>query len=302
VGDPEVPRPEHEEHDEHPADEPHEAEGAPRIAQADQPGEEWYIRPWRERVQAADVAIAGLVLVVALVGGLAFFLTGSSTVPGGGHLAVGVSTSPSRPASSSHSSAASSATDPPTSSSLPVETTTPPTAPGTVPAAAGGSPGSVVTQTSVPAQLSSASGASRSVAAAHVPACTPGNLAVSTTTDASEYSFGSAVTITTRLVAQSSCVYDPVASGPYSCPTTVVVVSQVGSQVYPYPAQSEQCAQVDSGTLASGEALTVTVVWSQAPLGQYSAVGTWSWGADSNPCQLSATSAPFEVLPVAGTP
>jgi len=46
----------------------------------------------------------------------------------------------------------------------------------------------------------------------------------------------------------------------------------------------------------------VTVVWSQAPLGQYSAVGTWSWGPPSNPYQLSAASAPFEVVPVAGTP
>jgi hypothetical protein len=263
--------------------------------------DDWYRRPWKERVQATDVAIAGLLLVILLVGGLVFLLTRPSTVVGSEPLAV-------RPASPpSHNAARSQGHTQSGTNKDPAATTTP--------SLLGGSPALVTTSNGAGASGSSpaaeppdsarAAPSSVSVSATGAPtqACTPGDLTISTVVQSENYPFSSGLTVTTQLVDNVACVFDPVPSGPYSCPTTVTVVNQVGDQVYPYPAQGEQCGQVAAGALSPGESRTVSLVWSQAAPGTYSGVGSWSWGqTGTTPYQVSASSQPYTVGPSIQTP
>ena len=270
----------------------------------------WFDRPWRERVQAADVAIGGLVLVIGLVSGLVL-LGGSSQAPGTRPLAAGALGSTWTKGSHSSRSgtrvptaqkaqglaAPTGSSSAGSSASVSADATAAGSAkqPGTNRAGATGTaPGRTPVTAPAPAR-------------APPPLCTPGDVTISTTTDSSSYPVGAAVTIRTQLVDNAPCVFDPVASGAYSCPTTVVVSNPAGVQTYPEPGQGEQCAGVSPGTLTPGATVTVTVVWNQQgsvggnpvppPAGQYTATGTWSWGDQSSPYQASANSAPFTIAP-----
>ena len=145
---------------------------------------------------------------------------------------------------------------------------------------------------------------------------------MSTTTDAATYQSGAPVRITTTVRDVVACVFEPAAPSSSQgsegadhsgCATTVAVTDVQGDQVWPVPGQVEQCAPPAKTTLAPGQTLDVTVVWTglanvpgspldlPAPPGQYEAVGTWSWstpeaGSGSSgaaPSTVSATSAPF---------
>jgi hypothetical protein len=118
---------------------------------------------------------------------------------------------------------------------------------------------------------------------------------------------GSPVTVTTTIEDVATCVLVPVPTGAYSCGTSVTVADAGGSQVWPVPGQSEQCAQPSPSTLDPGATISVTVVWTglsnlpgtstdvPAPPGSYTAKGTWSWAGPSGqgPVTVSATSVPF---------
>ncbi len=293
------------------ADTPHGASSQPDVA--------WYIRPWRKRLQPVDVAIAGLVVVIGLVAALALSLGAPKVAPGSRPLTdVGSSSgAPSPPSSSTGSPSSSTSPSPasrsaksgsavPIGSSALVTGTTPTTgsstqvapsttgpaptettpAPGTTPAPSTTSPQPAQTPTSSPP-----------------PPCTLADLKITSTTDSTTYSAGSPITITTQVAATVACVFNPVASGAYSCPVTVVVSNGVGLQVYPAPGQGETCAPVSSGTLTPGTGRTVKVVLDPqnggpafAP-GQYTATSTWSWGNQNSPTQASANSSPFTVGP-----
>ncbi|GEM_PF-3156728 len=126
--------------------------------------------------------------------------------------------------------------------------------------------------------------------------CTPGDLIINTKTDSSSYSPGAPVTATTEIVDYTTCVFDPVPSGPYSCPATVVFGNGAG-QTYPAAGQREQCADIGGGTLAPGSTRSVTVVWpQQASTGQYRAIGSWSWSDGSGtPYSANSVSAPYTI-------
>ncbi len=254
---------------------------------------EWAMRPWRERIQAADVAIAGLVLILALVTGLVFLLGQPSAVPGSKHLAFpklpNPSTNSHREGSTSRSAAPSTASQGSSTSkatSTPSQTTSPST------------PAAAVTPTTAPKTKES----TPTTVAAAPPQCTPQDFTVSTATDSSSYWVGAPVTVTTKLIDTTTCVFDPTAAGQYGCPTTVIIQDQMGNQVFPQPGQSEQCAAVSGGTLKPGQSRSVKLMWNQDPPGEYTAVGTWAFGPPSSPYQYSASSQPFVVTLTGSAP
>lgn len=255
---------------------------------------EWTMRPWRERIQGADVAIAGLVLILGLVTGLVFLLGQPSTVPGSKHLAfpklANPSSTPHRSGSASQSAKPSTASQGGSALSDASKRSTAQTTSPSTPAVA-------VTPTTAP----KSKGSTPTAVVAAPPQCTPQDLTISASTDSSGYSVGAPVTVTTTLVDKTTCVFDPVAAGQYGCPTTVTIQDQVGNQVFPQPGQPEQCAPVSGGTLKPGQSRSVQLVWNQDPPGEYTAVGTWAFGPSSSPYQDSASSQPF-VVSITGPP
>jgi len=288
------------------------AEGVPTADDA------WSLRPWRERVQPTDVAIAGLVLVLGLVSALVFFLGQPSTAPGSRPLAVsqpsshpGSSSEPSKdgggtstgssehsPVTRSGSSTTGSIVQTPIVHTLSSQSTT-----GTAPTSSSTTQATTPTTNSTPTTNTTTAPAG----AASAPPCTPGDFTITTVTDNSSYSASSPVTVTTQIVDKSACSFNPVAPDQSSCPTTVVISNAVGMQVYPMPGQGEQCAAVSQGTLTPGSTRTVKIVWNQpdpntggptAAPGQYTATGTWSWKNQSgSPYQESASSQSFIIGP-----
>lgn len=222
----------------------------------------------------AQVGILGAILVLALIVGMVFAF-GPSGSPKGSPL----------------SQAAATPTFPTTT--VPHRATT--TLPQHPTAAASGS-ATTTAAAPKPAAVAASAATSATTTAAPGP-CTASDLAISTTTDAASYSPGAPVTATTKLVDDTACVFTPVASGAYSCPTTIVFVNSNGDQVYPVSGQAEQCADVPGGLLSPGATRSVIVVWpEQATAGQYKAVGNWSWSAASGPAdQAEAASALFSI-------
>ncbi|HLX89256.1 MAG TPA: hypothetical protein VKR22_12475 [Acidimicrobiales bacterium] len=138
-------------------------------------------------------------------------------------------------------------------------------------------------------------------------ACVPGDIVITTVTDRSSYVPGEAVGITTKLVDQRACIFQPVASGAYACPVTMVVQTSGGSQAWPWPGQGEQCSKPTAGVMQPGTTETVRTIWNgqvssngsgaDAPAGSYVAQGTWAWSAGpGQPTQMiSAASTPFTI-------
>jgi hypothetical protein len=107
--------------------------------------------------------------------------------------------------------------------------------------------------------------------------CGAGDLAVTTSTDKANYGAGAPVTITTVLRDVVACRYQPAASSPGACPTTIAVLDGQGRTVWPAPG-AVACAQPRSGVLQPGTMISVTATWNeQAAGGTYRAVGTWTW-------------------------
>jgi hypothetical protein len=137
--------------------------------------------------------------------------------------------------------------------------------------------------------------------------CTPAEVIVTTSTDESSYATGSTVTVTTLLRALRSCVFQPVAAGPYSCADTIVITDGAGSQVWPAPGEREVCSPPAGAVLQPGATETLRGAWNQvvdtsghaqqAPPGPYQAAGTWNFSAGPGrpPYEVSARSAPFAI-------
>lgn len=137
--------------------------------------------------------------------------------------------------------------------------------------------------------------------------CTPADVSVTTATDASSYPSGGTVTVTTLLRAVRACVFQPVASGPYGCADTVIVVDGSNHQAWPWPGESEQCSPPAATVLQPGVTETLRAAWDgdvysngrfvPAPPGTYQAIGTWYWsaGAGQGTSRATVASAPFAV-------
>lgn len=230
------------------------------------------IEPWYRTVSRypAQVGILGAIVVLALIVGMVFAF-GSSGSPEGKPLSQAAVTSTFPTTTVPHRSTTTVPQHPTAAASGSATTTTTAANPETVVAAA-------PTTTAPPGP------------------CTTSDLTITTTTDAASYVPGAPVTATTRLVDETACVFTPVPSGEYHCPTTIDFVDSNGDQVYPVSGQGEQCADVTGGTLSPGATRSVAVQWPEQAAGQYKAVGTWSWSAVSGPAvQAGADSSTFSV-------
>ncbi|MGH9030094.1 MAG: hypothetical protein ACRDV4_10845 [Acidimicrobiales bacterium] len=133
--------------------------------------------------------------------------------------------------------------------------------------------------------------------------CTPSDFSASASTDSATYSSSSVVDVSSGLVANTSCVMNPVAS----CPTAMTIDTASSSQVYPVPGQDEGCSPVPAGTVQAGSTLEVSFSWDQqesvpsgtgqAPPGNYTASVTWWWdaGGGGPAFELNARSVPFTI-------
>jgi hypothetical protein len=288
-----------------------EPEGPPEPDGSDRdgsdPDEEWEPVSLLDTVRShpAVVVIVGGLAVLSLVAAMVFFVgrlsghgSNSLSLPSdvGAPPATSVPSEPG-PVRSASKSQARAATSPST------------TAPATQdsPAVADPISGATTAPDSAPDTAGTASPAPASVSGAAPGTCSPGDVSITTTTDSASYNPGADVTVTSRLVDDAACVFTPVQSGQYSCPTTVLIVGGSGSQVYPMNGQKEDCADVPAETLEPGTAVTVTSMWpeqtmgsggpGQARGGQYRAQAVWAWSAGSGaaPYQVAADSPPFSV-------
>ena len=139
--------------------------------------------------------------------------------------------------------------------------------------------------------------------------CTPQDLLITTTTDSQSYATGTSVTVSSQIKDTVACDFKPVATGPYSCPTSVVIVNSQGNQVWPWSGQGEQCSVPTSGLMEPGSTQSISAVWNQqvpassgsggqqTPAGSYKAVGTWAWssGGNTSPYQIAANSRSFTI-------
>lgn len=138
--------------------------------------------------------------------------------------------------------------------------------------------------------------------------CTPSDLTVSATSDASSYAPGAAVQVSTVVYDHTACTFDPQGGGGYPCPSNVVVVNGSGDQVWPWPGQGEQCSPPAAQALQPGDQLTLQATWNeqvqtagggteQSPPATYQVLGTWSWSAGSGqtPYQVQGSSTTFSI-------
>jgi hypothetical protein len=138
--------------------------------------------------------------------------------------------------------------------------------------------------------------------------CTPSDVSVSSSSDASSYPPGAVVRVSTEVQDLVACTFHPQGGGNYPCPSNVVVVQSGGGQVWPVPGQGEQCSPPADQVLEPGDAVTLRAAWpeqvettggttEQAPAGDYQVLGTWSWAAGSGqvPYQVQAYSPVFYV-------
>lgn len=163
----------------------------------------------------------------------------------------------------------------------------------------------IVPPTTSPAPPPTTAPATTATTAAPLAPCQPGDVRISTVTDAGAYAAGSSVTITTTLSAVRSCIFNPVAGGPYNCPSWIVVTDASDRQVWPWPGEAEQCSEPAATVLGAGDVETLRAAWNgyvattagtsvQAPPGYYSAIGAWSWSSGpGNPSVQTSRSNPF---------
>jgi hypothetical protein len=127
------------------------------------------------------------------------------------------------------------------------------------------------------------------VSSASLP-CTPAEVRFGVSTDSAYYPPAYRVTITTTVTDVAACVFTPVPGGQLNCPVFVDVTNGGGNQVWPRAGQAENCAPPSAVAMSPGQQAAVTVVWDQqvsgaggnaqqAPPGEYTAMGFWSWSA-----------------------
>ncbi|MHB8437662.1 MAG: hypothetical protein ACYDD4_00655 [Acidimicrobiales bacterium] len=132
--------------------------------------------------------------------------------------------------------------------------------------------------------------------------CTPNDLQITTSTDASSYAAGQPVHIITTVTDVAACAFVPVASGTFSCPDTITVETSGGLQTWPFAGQGEQCNPPSAGVMLPGQSRWITAVWPgtmtggiAATPGSYKAIGTWSWSSSSGQPYVVSVQATFTV-------
>ena len=193
-------------------------------------------------------------------------------------------------------------TSPGSSASAPTTTTTsaPPAAPGSRPATA------APPSTTVPPKPAPSPAPVTTASPAQLTACTPSDVTVTTITDYGSYPPNTYVQVTTVVRDVFPCSFVPESVGG-ACPSAISVVDGSGRQVWPAPGQGEQCSLPATRTLSPGDVETLQAAWNQqvlttsgrftqAPAGNYVALGTWSWQQPGgSPYQVQVRSAPFTI-------
>ena len=187
-------------------------------------------------------------------------------------LAVGVVLGFVATRASNHSAngAFSTTTTPPTTTTAPTTTTTtPPTTTTTAP-----------TTTTTAAHVANASSP-----------CTPSDVSVSVSARGNRQSVG----ITTAVTDVVACAFTPQPGGSLSCPVFVDVTGGGGNQVWPAAGQSETCSPPRAVAFTPGQQEVVSVDWSPASPGSYTANGFWSWSSGGGTPYQGTASASFTV-------
>jgi hypothetical protein len=105
----------------------------------------------------------------------------------------------------------------------------------------------------------------------------------------------SAVTISTAVTDVVPCTFTPQAGGSLSCPVFVDVTDAGGNQVWPGANQPESCSPPSAVAFSPGQQEVVSVVWSQARPGSYTANGFWSWSSGGATPDQGTVNAAFSV-------